>query len=341
MKFMAQNLAPISPPARKRDGPTPNALPEALIQRFADDVARLTEGGTADRFGIAVSGGSDSLAMLLLASAAFPGRVEAATVDHRLRPASTGEAQFVAGLCAKIAVPHAILTIGPLQDGNISNEARKARYAALADWADAAKIDWTLTAHHADDQLETMLMRLNRGAGVAGLSGVRARQGQVIRPLLHWRRDTLAALVADMGITAVDDPTNRDDRYDRARLRKSLADVDWINPLSVAISADALGDADAALTWAVDKLAGALIRAENDALMFDRRGTNAPDEIIRRLVLRCLRLVEPDADPRGQALSRFIDTLDQGGSATLGDVHGRGGKIWRFLPAPPRRNTAL
>jgi tRNA(Ile)-lysidine synthase len=336
---MAQSLAPISPPARKRDGPTPNALPEALTRRFADDVARLSGGGIGDRFGVAVSGGPDSVAMLLLAAAAFPDRVEAATVDHRLRAESTDEARFVAQLCADVGVPHAILTLDALPDGNISNEARRGRYAALSDWADTNKIDWIMTAHHADDQRETMLMRLNRGAGVAGLSGIRARQGRVVRPLLHWRHDELVALVAGAGVVAIDDPTNRDDRFDRARLRKMLADVDWIDPAAVATSATALADADAAIEWAVESLARAHVRLGTNAVTFDRHGTDAPPEIIRRLVLRCLRALDADADPRGAPLSRFIDGLDGGGTATLGKTLGRGGKIWHFSPAPPRRNT--
>jgi tRNA(Ile)-lysidine synthase len=277
--------------------------------------------------------------MLLLAAVAFPDRVEAATVDHRLRAESTDEAHFVAKLCAALGVPHAILTLDPLPDGNVSNEARKARYAALSDWADTNKIDWIMTAHHADDQRETMLMRLNRGAGVAGLSGIRARQGRAIRPLLHWRHDELVALVEDAGIVAIDDPTNRDDRFDRARLRKMLADVDWIDPAAVATSAAALADADAAIEWAVEGLIRAHVRIETNAVTFDRYSTNAPPEIIRRLVLRCLRALAPDADPRGAPLSRFIDGLEGGSAATLGQTFGRGGKIWHFSPAPPRRNT--
>jgi tRNA(Ile)-lysidine synthase len=336
---MAQSSAPISLPKRKRDVPTPNAPPEALVQRFAEDVVRLTGGAPADRFGIAVSGGPDSVAMLLLAAAAFPGRLEAATVDHRLRAESINEAMFVADLCADIGVPHAILTLASLPEGNVSNEARKARYAALSNWVEAANIDWILTAHHADDQRETMLMRLNRGAGVAGLSGIRARQGRVIRPLLHWRRDALTALVTEVGVAAIDDATNRDDRFDRARLRKMLAGVDWIDPASLATSADALADADVAIEWAVEGLARTHICIETHTVTFDRDSLDAPPEIIRRLVLHCLRAVDPKADPRGAPLSRFIETLQSGGTATLGHILGRGGKNWVFIPAPPRRNN--
>ncbi len=316
---------------------TQNALPEPAVRRFADDFLRLTGAGEKARLGIAVSGGPDSLALLLLAAAAFPGCVEAATVNHSLRPASADEALFVASLCAARGISHSILTLNGLPPGNVSAQARIARYEALDRWLVAQAIDWLLTGHHANDQLETMIMRLNRGSGVTGLSGVRAKQGRIIRPLLHWRREDLAALVADAGIIAVNDPTNRDDAFDRARLRKSLHDVEWIDAPAVALSADALADADTALDWTVDRLEAAHIHQDDAGITFDRRSAKFPAELVRRLTLRCLRRIDPSAEPRGVALSRFIATLEMGGAATLGHVLGQGGDQWHFSPEPPRR----
>ncbi|HZU63565.1 MAG TPA: tRNA lysidine(34) synthetase TilS, partial [Novosphingobium sp.] len=158
------------------------------------ELARLwPEGARQGRLGLAVSGGPDSLALLLLAHAAWPGRVAAATVDHGLRPESAGEAAEVARICAGLGVAHATLpvSIGP---GNIQTEARTARYAALAQWMAAEGLAALATAHHADDQAETLLLRLNRASGVAGLAGVRARalvpgsRLLLLRPLLGWRR---------------------------------------------------------------------------------------------------------------------------------------------------------
>lgn len=317
--------------------PTPNALPDALVRRFADDVAGLIGPESAYRFGVAVSGGPDSLALLLLAEAAFPGQIEAATVDHGLRSAAAHEALVVANLCVKRGLPHSILTLDALPPGNVSAAARKARYTALGDWCAARGIDWLMTAHHADDQLETMLMRLNRGSGVAGLSGVRARQGRIVRPLLHWRHDELVAVVADAGVEAVDDPTNHDDAYDRARLRKKLVQVDWLDAKAAAISADALANADAALEWWVDRLEAAHVRVDETGVTFDRGGANVPGEVVRRIVLRCIRKVDHSCKPRGVPLSMFIETLESGGRASLGDVIASGGKTWHFRPAPRRR----
>ncbi|MEQ1639906.1 MAG: tRNA lysidine(34) synthetase TilS, partial [Novosphingobium sp.] len=220
----------------------------ALTARFAADLATLWRGD--GRLGVAVSGGPDSLALLLLAHAALPGRVAAATVDHGLRAESAAEAGFVADVCARLGVPHAILQV-ELAKGNVQAEARAARYAALAGWIAAAGLAALATAHHADDQAETLLLRLNRGSGVAGLAGVRAKglipgtRLPLLRPVLGWRRAELAKLVA--GLDAVQDPSNTDDRFDRARLRKALAGVDWLDASALAQSAAHLADADAAL----------------------------------------------------------------------------------------------
>ena len=254
--------------------------------------------------------------MLLLAYAAFPGRVQAATCDHRLRTESAEEARFVAALCAERGIPHAILTLDLPVGGNVSNNARTARYAALEDWRAGRGLAHILTAHHADDQLETVIMRLNRGAGVGGLAGIRAVNGHVVRPLLGWRRSELAAIVADAGIAPVDDPSNRDDRYDRARLRKALADADWLDPLAVTRSAAACAEADDALDGLDDR------------------------ELVRRRVLAELRTVEPDLAPRGSQLDALIADLEAGRTTTLGNVLCSGGETWTFAPAPPRRAVA-
>ncbi len=310
--------------------PTPNAAPDALsharIERFRGDLTTLT-GEAVGKIGLAVSGGPDSVAMLLLAAAAFPGQVAAATVDHRLRPESFDEARFVAALCTDLGVTHDILTVEIVAGRNVSDAARTARYAALVAWQTHQQIDWIATAHHADDQLETMIMRLNRGAGVAGLSAIRRRHGTMIRPLLGWRHAELVAIVADAGIDAVDDPSNHDDRYDRARLRKALAGTDWLDPLAATRSAGWLADADAALDWAASRI------EPTDAAMAD-----LPDELARRVLHRCLAEIVPDIDPRGDALMRVLRALQAGNKTMIGDIVCTPGARWCFKMAPPRRS---
>lgn len=238
------------------DGP-PAPDPE-LTQRFAADLRALWPQfaqGAPGLLALAVSGGPDSTALLLLAASAFPGQVEAATVDHGLRPEAADEATDVARLCERIGIPHEVLKVD-VAAGNIQAEARRARYAALAGWIERRGLSALVTAHHADDQAETLLLRLNRASGVAGLAGTRARgsvpgtQIPLLRPLLGWRRAELTAIVAAAGVEAAQDPSNLDDRFDRARLRKALAGADWLDVGAIAESASHLADADAALDWA-------------------------------------------------------------------------------------------
>lgn len=318
---------------------TPNP---ALAGRFAADLDALVAPDA--RVGVAVSGGPDSLALLLLAAAARPGKLEAATVDHRLRDGSAGEAAEVAELCDRLGVPHATL---PLEwheapQANLQARAREARYAALAGWAAQRGLAALATAHHLDDQAETLLMRLARGAGLAGLAGIRRLRpidagggGSIllVRPLLDWRRDELHAIVAAAGLQPAEDPANRNPRHDRTRARALLAAIDWPEPARLAASAANLADAVEALQFAAGRLGEERQRADGDALLIDADGL--PRELKRRLLLIALqRLGEPA--PRGPELMRAIAALEQGGTATLGKLKLEGGRLWRLSPAPPR-----
>ena len=144
---------------------------------------------------------------MLLAGAALPGRFAVATVDHGLRAESAEEAGMVARLCRERGVAHRTITLALPGGAGVQARARAARYAALGDWLRAEGLGALVTAHHADDQAETFVMRLNRGAGVRGLAGMRVRAVvpghpglPLLRPLLGWRRAELAALVAAAGI---------------------------------------------------------------------------------------------------------------------------------------------
>lgn len=308
--------------------------------RFRAGLEALT-GPAPALLGVAVSGGPDSLGLLLLAKAAFPHRVRAATVDHRLRAESAAEAAFVGNVCAGLQIPHATLTADEAIAGNVQAGARALRYRLLGHWAAAEGIGWLLTGHHRDDQAETLLMRLQRGAGLAGLAGIRPRTEidglTVVRPVLGWSRAELAALVAAAGLEAVHDPSNEDNRYDRARLRRRLAETDWIDPAPLARSAEALAEADMALEWTVGRLVEERTEPVRDGLAFDPAGI--PAELRRRILLRLLALLVPAEPPRGDAVQRLLAALEAGETATLAGVKCEGGPIWRFTAAPPRRGA--
>lgn len=321
-----------------------DALTPPLVKRFRVDLAALLDDPANDRLLVAVSGGPDSVALLLLAHAVIGERCIAATVDHGLRSASAAEAAMVAELCRSRGISHRTL-IGELppragRTANLSARARMLRYGLLEEERVRVRAAAIATGHHADDQLETMVMRLDRGAGVAGLAGVRARSERIVRPLLSWRRAELAAIVAAAGIAAAADPSNVDDRFDRARLRKRLDKVHAFDIQSWGRSARALGDAEDAIAWSAARLAGErIVFAEAHA---DLDASGIPFELQRRLVENCLRHVQPAIEPRGDATARLVRALAEGRTSMLGNVRASvtrrgGGRLWTFAAAPPRR----
>lgn len=311
--------------------------PTVLNARFSADLAALWSG--EGRLGLAVSGGPDSLALLSLAHTALPGHVAVATVDHGLRPESAAESALVGQICSELEVPHAALKVA-VEPGNIQAQARAARYAALAVWMEREGLEALATAHHADDQAETLLARLNRGSGVAGLAGVRARgivpgtRLPLIRPLLGWRRTDLAEVVAAAGLIPVQDPSNSDDRFDRARIRKALAGADWLDVPALALSAANLADADAALEWAAQ-------REWNEAVVKAPLGLTYRPTAPRAVALRVLARIVTELDdevPRGSAVARLFDSLLARQPASIGGLVARVMPDgWSFTKAPVRR----
>ena len=276
----------------------------AEVERFARDLAALVPSG---RIGIAVSGGPDSLALLLLAYAARPGEIEAATVDHQLREGSAEEAAMVASLCEQLGIPHATLPVTVAPGASLQAQARTARYAALAAWATERDLIAVATAHHADDQAETLLMRLARGSGLSGLAGVRASRPladgvKLVRPLLGWRKAELEAVVAVAGLTPADDPANRDPRHDRTRAREFLGRDDWPDPRHLAASAHHLADAEEALHFATGHFADRLT-VEGGGLTLS--AADLPRELQRRLLLAAISRLG-DLPPRGPDLDRTL-----------------------------------
>lgn len=317
-------------------GPTP-----AQRARFAETLDALAPPLVGPII-LAVSGGPDSLALLLLAASVRHGAVIAATVDHRLRPENMQEAKMVQDICKRYGVHHAIHVVKVADDpAGVQASARDARYKALAAYAQRKGAPFLATAHHVDDQAETVLMRLARGAGVTGLAGVRDKRPfdattTVIRPLLGWRRSELAAIVAAGRLEAVDDPSNRDARYDRTRVRAMLAQG-WPDPLRLAAVGRHMADADEALDWVTAGLFPERFARAGDDGTLDTQGL--PREIARRAVLAAMAAMAPeDAVPRGDELIRLLDRLEAGHVSTLGSLRIAPGAPWRFTRTPPHRS---
>jgi len=320
-------------------------VPEpALVERFSADLDALI--APEARVGAAVSGGPDSLALLLLAAAARPGLIEAATVDHSLRPEAQAEAAMVAGVCERLGVRHVVLTArwNEIPKTAIQERARNQRYRLLGYWAEERGLGALATAHHADDQAETLLMRLARGSGVRGLAGMRARSvapgshERLIRPLLRWRRSELEEVCAAAGLTPAADPSNNDDRFERIRVRRALESIDWLDAATIVRSAANLADADTALEWAASAEWKQSVREREGAISY--RPGDVPIEIVRRIVARAIRKLatEGESELRGKELDRLLDELAEGGTATIRGVLCVGASEWRFMQAPPRND---
>lgn len=279
--------------------------------------------------------------MLLLAEAAFPGQFEVATVNHGLREAAKDECAFVEQVCRDRDISCAALSV-EVSGGNLQAKAREARYAVLKDWVNERGLEVLLTAHHADDQAETLIMRLNRGSGVAGLAGVRAdsRIGQgglrIVRPLLSFRRDELAGIVEACGLQAAQDPSNNDARFDRVRIRRALATADWLDPLAIAQSAQHLADANEALEYATERYWQDHVDRSNGSIKL----RSHPMRAMRlRLITRGIEKL--GGRPRGGDVAHLDDSLTQQRKGNVAGVmvelrSEEDGPFLLFSPEPPR-----
>jgi tRNA(Ile)-lysidine synthase len=196
------------------------------LERFFRRRAPLSP---ADRVLVAVSGGTDSTALLWGMKRLEERReldVHAAHLDHRLDGGSAERAEAVARLCAKLDVPltSARLAVTDHRRSGESLEAaaRRVRYRFLGRQRRALGARWALTAHHADDQVETLLLRLIYGSGLSGLAGIAERRGRLLRPLLDLPRRRLTATLEAAGLSPVEDPTNRDLKVPRNLIRHCL-----------------------------------------------------------------------------------------------------------------------
>ncbi|MGA8014573.1 MAG: tRNA lysidine(34) synthetase TilS [Candidatus Dormiibacterota bacterium] len=174
---------------------------------------------------IACSGGPDSSALVeALARLAPPRgwRLHVVHVDHGLRPDSGAEASAVAGLADRLGLAFSAVRVTVDKGPSLQDQARRARHRALADAAGSLGATAIALGHTADDQAETVLMRLLTSATPASLRAMSEREGRLARPLLHVWRETTLAYCAALALEPLDDPSNRDRRYLRSRVRHDL-----------------------------------------------------------------------------------------------------------------------
>ena len=302
------------------------AAPDVLLQRLRDS---FTPGPAPALVGVAVSGGGDSMALLqLLALWSQDGgpAVHAVTVDHALRPAAGAEAAQVASDCAAVGISHETLKWqGWDGRGNLSDQARRARYALMADWAQDRGITCIALGHTADDQAETFLMRLARGSGVDGLSGMQVWRRHLgidwVRPLLGSRRAELRDWLVAKKLIWIEDPTNDDLAYDRVKARRALAALAPLGVTTTGLLAttERMRMARVVLSDAAFDLAQKAAKIIAGDVVFDRALLDAaPLETRLRLLSHALCWVaSAEYRPRFSALTAAYSQVSHGRRATL------------------------
>jgi tRNA(Ile)-lysidine synthase len=318
---------------------------------------------------LAVSGGPDSTALMVLAARwrkslnAKP-KLIAVTVDHGLRKEAKSEAANVGRLARKLGLAHRILRwSGRKPKTGLQEAARAARYDLLAGAARKANASHILTAHTRDDQAETVLIRMSRGSGVSGLAAM-ARistlpgdgEGQIklVRPLLDIPKVRLVATLRAAKITFADDPSNRDPRFTRARLRGLMGELarEGLDARRLALLARRLKRADTAIEAAVERAEAELTLSPTTpgAIAFDAAGYGRlPAEIALRLLGRALA----EAGDEGpvelgklEALKAALDAAQNGDISRFrrslaGAIVTLGMREITVERAPPRRGRAL
>jgi tRNA(Ile)-lysidine synthase len=283
--------------------------------------------------GLGVSGGADSMALMHLAHLWIKGagagatRFSVLTVDHGLRDEAAHEAEWVEEKARALGLSCTILRWHPGEKtSRIQEDARAARYGLMAEYAHIHGIDALLTAHHLDDQAETLLMRLGRGSGLDGLAAI-PKHGhwaglRILRPLLDMPKARLVATLESSGLEWLEDPSNDDARFERVRFRRAMSELE-----ALGISADALARSARRLRRAreaLDKAAGQFLQqhCKLEEAGFCRISaeafSQAPEEVALRAMSRVLQGVGGQASPpRLTKLEALLETLKSGEATPL------------------------
>ncbi|MEP1930191.1 MAG: tRNA lysidine(34) synthetase TilS, partial [Roseibium sp.] len=237
------------------------------------------------------------------------------------------EAQQVAKLAGSLSVPHEILTWSDWDgSGNLQEQARRARYQMMTDWARSKGIALMALGHTADDQAETVLMRLARSGGVDGLAAMQTRRLEngvtLVRPMLDISRSELRDYLRQNDLNWSEDPSNLDTRYDRIKIRQAM---DLLAPLGITTDvltrvASQMGQAREALDWYTFLAAREIVMVDGaDVVIGLRRFRTLPQEIARRLMVRSVMWVSGSQyQPRRSAISELINAARAGQACTLG-----------------------
>lgn len=300
-----------------------------MLAPLLDAIEELLSGHLPERLGVAVSGGGDSVA-LLAALVEFTKKntmdLHVITVDHGLRPETKHEIALVTDMCARWELPHHVeFWSGWKGQGNLQAAARDARYGLIADWAYGNQITHVALGHTADDQAETFLMRLARGAGVDGLSAMSPRRVQHgitwVRPFLRIERSALRTYLRASRLDWCEDPSNENRDFERIRVRDALTVLG-----SLGVQTEALVDVAQNMSRAREALDWQTFLAAQDAttLMYGAIAIDLhkfrmlPAEIARRLIVHAITWIANSTyPPRRDAVATVLRAVRSLSGATL------------------------
>jgi tRNA(Ile)-lysidine synthase len=311
-----------------------------LAADFDAAMARTLSQGAAWPGAVAVSGGGDSKALMLLladwARHTFRPPPIVLTVDHGLTSNSARIAQDVVQSAKHHGLEaHKLVWKGAKPAADIEAAARLARYRLMGDWCEAHRVKGLYVAHTLEDQAETFLLRLARGSGLDGLAAMRPRsafpvQGfdrlRVVRPLLEIERARLRTWLKGRNEDWVEDPMNGDPRFARVRIRKAwgeLAEL-GLSPRRIAAAAQHLGRARDALEDATAELLEIACRFEAERVLVDgtRLAAAAPEIGLRALAHVLSRVSGEAYRPRFERLERLYDAIRAGEFKSARTLHG-------------------
>ncbi|PIR33791.1 MAG: tRNA lysidine(34) synthetase TilS [Alphaproteobacteria bacterium CG11_big_fil_rev_8_21_14_0_20_44_7] len=274
----------------------------------------------------ACSGGVDSMALAYLAAKSYD--VTALIIDHGIREESAEEAHKSAEILSDLGITSHIITIDKEFGSNLQAEARKLRYQLMTDYCKAHNITHLATAHHADDNAETVLLKLARGSGVDGLSGIRAQTEingiQIIRPLLPITKSRLISTLEEVNISWMEDASNHTDKYARNKLRMALAGLEDAELITSRINdmAENMRRVRDYLEMQTEQAYAECVEEGDNHLILDRDKFNSlHDEIAFRLLITLIdKLAKPEYRPRFEKLKKLRSSILNGEKKTLANL---------------------
>lgn len=287
---------------------------KSFFDKYNIDVSRIAVG---------VSGGADSLALVLLLKECFPNsEIIALTVDHQLRPSSYDEACYVAKLMKKYKIIHHTLTWeGKKPKTGIEEKARENRYRLLCNWCKENDIENLVIAHHLYDQAETFLMRLQRGSGLLGLASIddiSYKNGiRILRPLLKVHPQKLKDYLNEKKIIWVEDESNQCDDFLRVKMRKFLSMLEnevGISPERIGLAVENLQNSKSFIEETIENIKENKIHKwGNVCYSFDYSEFLSWHKELQYMILGGLikDLTQADYTPESSALLALIDSIKE------------------------------